>query len=100
MLFAVRTRVDAGALESTMIFASVDTAALDIWCSRAIDCEKAARFASQYALWKSASFIQLHSVGGATLAALAASSTFRWDRSATMAACCFRASFPPDPAIS
>jgi hypothetical protein len=66
MLSAARTRVDGCEFASTMIFASVDTAALDIWCSRAIDCEKAARLVSRYARWKSASFIQRYSVRSLT----------------------------------
>jgi hypothetical protein len=38
-LSAARTRVDAGAFESIMIFSSVETAALDACCIRAMDCE-------------------------------------------------------------
>jgi hypothetical protein len=38
MLSAARTRVDGGEFPSTIILASVDTAALDIWWSLAIDC--------------------------------------------------------------
>jgi len=47
-LSAARTRVDAGALVSSMIFASTEAAAPDICWSRAMDCEKAARPAARY----------------------------------------------------
>jgi hypothetical protein len=47
-LSAARTRTDGGVLVSTMSLRSVETAALVACCSRAVDCENAARRALRY----------------------------------------------------
>src|SRR6266852_1280995 len=82
-----------------MTFNSVETAALEACCIRAIDCPNAARRASRYAVRNSGSFIQRSSVLVPIPAVRAASSTLRWVSSAAIASSILRPNFTPDRAI-
>jgi hypothetical protein len=77
-LSAARRRQDGGELASTMIFSSVDEAALVACWSRAMDCPYASRRACRYAASNSGSFIHRRSVLGTIPIDFAASSTLRW----------------------
>src|SRR5436190_23830118 len=51
MLSAARTLTAGGVLASTMTFHNVETAAVDIWWTRPIDCEYATHLADRNADW-------------------------------------------------
>ena len=99
MLSAARTFVAAGVLGSTMTFPNVETAAVDIWWSRPIDCEYAAHFASRKEAWNSGTCSQRKRVFGAMPTARAASSVFRCTSKAAMASSFFLPNFAPWPVI-